>query len=91
MVIPISQMRKLRFKARKWQIQDQNLFFRVSVSCPHEVDETTAVQSGPAHSAREGKLGFGCTNASGSVKSMGWTVDSGDFNWRHQFLWGWRE
>ena len=68
MVTPIFQMQKLRFKATKWQIQDQNLFYRVSVSCLHEVDETTAVQSGPGHSAREGKLGFGCTNTSASVK-----------------------
>ena len=51
MGIPIFQRQKLRFAARKWQIQDQNLLSRVSISCPHEVEEGAVVQSGPAHTA----------------------------------------
>lgn len=54
-VIPIFQMQKLRLKARRWQMQDQNLPCRIAISYAHEVDEITAVQSGPGHTASVGR------------------------------------
>lgn len=63
--IPIFQLEKLSFKARKWKIQDQNLPSRISPEAMQQVSPD---------------LGFSCTNTSANVKGMGQMGEAGNFN-----------